>query len=79
MADSISTGKKGAKLGQHYQKSDWGGGGTRKSTCVEKIVYALTVSQEHFLEVLKLLLLNGLSRPFTTDVLEAHISRSLKP
>ena len=72
MADSISTGKKGAKLGLHYQKSDWGEGHG-------SIVYALTVSQEHFLEVLKLLLLNGLSRPFTTDVLEAHISRSLKP
>ena len=27
MAGSISTRKKGAKLGMHYQKSDWGGGG----------------------------------------------------
>ena len=27
MAGSISTRKKGAKLGIYYQKSDWGGGG----------------------------------------------------
>ena len=33
MAGSIATRKKGAKLGIHYLKSDWG---IRKSTCVEK-------------------------------------------
>ena len=30
MAGSISTGKKGAKLGLHYQKSDWGEGHGRQ-------------------------------------------------
>ena len=36
MAGSISTRKKGAKLGMHYQKSDsWGGGG---GNVLEKLV-----------------------------------------
>ena len=39
MAGSISTRKKGAKLGMHYQKSDWGGGGEDPEVNVlEKIV-----------------------------------------
>ena len=37
MAGSISTRNKGAKLRMYYQKSDGeGGGGARKSMCVEK-------------------------------------------
>ena len=38
MAGSISTRKKGAKLGMHYQKSDWGGGGDTEVNVLEKIV-----------------------------------------
>ena len=39
MAGSISTRKKGAKLGMHYQKSDsWGGGGNTEVNVLEKIV-----------------------------------------
>ena len=79
MAGSISTRKKGAKLGMHYQKSDsWGGGGgNTEDNVIEKIVFTINVSQEHFFDLLIYSL--GLSRPFTTEVLEAHISRSLKP
>ena len=37
MAGSISTRKKGAKLGMHYQKSDsWGGGGEHGSQRARK-------------------------------------------
>ena len=36
MAGSISTRKKGAKLGMHYQKSDWGGGGGHGSQRARK-------------------------------------------